>query len=81
MEYLLADIIFSMLGMIYLFVWFRDKSKVRKALAEKYDNSYAQAGHLLTLLFIAWVALIGITAVILAAIYGCLHLIFIKIIR
>jgi hypothetical protein len=76
MDFLFADIVFSILGMIYLFVWFRDKSKVRKALAEKYDNSYAQADYLLTLLFIAWVALIGITAVILAAIYSALRLVF-----
>jgi hypothetical protein len=76
MEYLLTDIVFSLLRMIYLSVWFRDKSKVRKALAEKYDNSYAQAGYFLTLLFIAWVSLIGITIIILATIYSALRLVF-----
>jgi hypothetical protein len=73
MEFIIADILFSLLGRTILFVRYRDTQKIRQVLVDKYDNSYTQAGRLLSTLSIAWLLLLGIVAMILAAIYGYLR--------
>ncbi len=36
--------LFSLIGWIYLQIRFRNKEKVKKVLAEEYENSYSEAG-------------------------------------
>jgi hypothetical protein len=73
MDFIIADIFFSLLGRAILFARYRNAIKVRQVLLERYDNSYSQAGRLLGALAITWVLLIAFFALILAVFYSLLR--------
>ncbi len=73
-DFLIGDMVFSLIGRVCLFVRFRSKYKVRKELIAKYDNSFRMAGATLIWLLVAWVLLIGISigliGILIAIFYG-----------
>jgi hypothetical protein len=69
----LGSILFSILGRIYLYSFFRSHKKVKEVLAAKYDNSFSTAGGLLTYLGAAWLFLIAIGICFLAVVYSILE--------
>jgi hypothetical protein len=73
MEFMFADIFFSLMGRVILFVRFLDEKRVRLELTDKYDDSYTQAGRLLMGRSIAWILLFAFATLIIAAVYGILH--------
>ena len=73
MEFIIVDIFFSLLGRLVLFVRYRDTTKVRHELADKYDNSYTQAGRLFGAFSVAGILLLAFIALLLATIYGILR--------
>jgi hypothetical protein len=73
MDFIFADIFFSLFGRAILFARYRNTIKVRQALLERYDNSYSQAGRLLGALAISRVLLIAFFTLIFATFYGLLR--------
>jgi disulfide bond formation protein DsbB len=73
MDFIIADIFFSLLGRTILFLQYRDATKVRRELVDKYNNSYSQAGRLLGTLSIAGTLLIAFIVLFLAVFYGVLR--------
>ena len=64
---------FSLLGRAFLFIRYRDFQKVRKVLADEYEDSYTQAGIILILWVISFILLFGVGASLLVTIYTILH--------
>lgn len=70
MEFLFTEIFFSIIGWIYLWIRYRKKAKLEKALLDKYDNSYSVAGSMLYFKSFLIVFLILIVLLILIAIFS-----------
>ena len=73
MKHLIINIFLSILGRVFLFIRYRDTQKVRKVLADEYEDSYAQAGVILILWIIGLILLFGTGAMLLVSIYAILH--------
>lgn len=56
------------IGRVYLFLYYRNEEKVRLILAEKYNNSYAEAGT-------AFLFRAGVLVIVLLLIFGVIVLI------
>ena len=75
MTYLFGDILFSIVGRLYLFLYYRNLKKMRSVLAEKYNNSYIEAGNDLLFQFLrlfAFVCFLGMLVFIGVVIYGAI---------
>lgn len=72
MEFAIADLFFSLVGRLLLFIRYWNMDKVKKVLADKYENSFMVAGKHFSMLIVIWAFMLGIGALLIATIYGYL---------
>lgn len=68
--FILVEILFSAIGWVCLYVWYRDRKKIERIKNEKYAGEYSSAGKIMLLNLIAGVGAItmfGFVIFILAA--------------
>lgn len=70
LEYIGGNIIYSLIGRICLYTWFRNADKVKRVLLEKYNNSFSMAGATLVWLAVAWVLLVAISVGLISILLG-----------
>lgn len=74
MDFLIGEFFFATIGGIILWpymLFFPDQAG--KLYVNKFGSSYVEAGKYFSLALVAVILIFGITALILAAIFSCLH--------
>jgi hypothetical protein len=72
MEFLISELFFSLTGRLYLFLRYRNVEKIKKVLAEKHLNSFADAGREVILRPFALIGFLLMLVFIAAVIYGAI---------
>ena len=67
-EEVFTFLLFAPIGITYLFLRYRDKIRVKQALASEYDNQYANAGRVVVLNTIAALGVLAISSLVIIAI-------------
>lgn len=63
--YMIINFIFSFIGWVSLYAWYRDSNKVEKVKNERYAGEFSNAGRILSLNFIAGAGAIVMSALVL----------------
>ena len=63
--FIVFELIFSAIGWICLFIWYRDRKKIKKIKAEKYAGQYSGAGRVFILNLIAGVGAITMFGIVI----------------
>lgn len=71
-NFLIPNLLCSLLGRIILYGRHLNKKKVHEILAAKYDNSFTQAGAMLLAQSVAGILLMGVSIALIATIYAAL---------
>lgn len=61
-------VVYSLIGWFYLWIRYHNKGKVNKILLEEYDNSYFNAGALVSMRIFAIILIVLISLLIVAVI-------------
>lgn len=70
MESLFGHVFARLIGRVGLLLYYRNMKKVRLVLAEKYNNSYAEAGSDVIFRLVGITGILLMVALIIATIYG-----------
>lgn len=66
----MAEIVYPIIGWIYLWIRYRNKEKVKQVLKEEFENSYENAGATLSLKTFGVIMIILLVCFLLGMIYA-----------
>lgn len=66
----MAEIVYPIIGWIYLWIRYRNKEKVKQILKDEYGNRYYDAGAILSMKTFGVILIVLLSVAILAIIYA-----------